>query len=350
MAQQLADRMVFVDVETTGLYSSDRVVSLGVVELDGSALLRGRLEAELTHLIFDPGKKSHPQAEAVHGYDDWLLRHQESFQDYVGLLQPRFEGADIIVAHNASFDERFIRQEFDGAGIVLNAPAFQCTMQQYRRAHEGRAGLDAVLVKMGLPRRGSRHGALEDAWLAMCVYLWLAGFDHPGLKEEALTKPLNLRDPPPHPGLPLPRRSKKGKAAKPEAIVAKTVKPIWSDRERDSLLSTLMPYSTVLMRLVWADGHLDQTEIAVIRDLISEERRRLMLPDDPVAEQDLAASIFEMKPSVKDISALAVTIRTDESLKVRLGEWVKRVIAADGIFSEIEKATLRTIVGAIRGP
>jgi tellurite resistance protein len=103
------------------------------------------------------------------------------------------------------------------------------------------------------------------------------------------------------------------------------------------------------MRLAWADGHLDQTEIAVIKDLISEERQRLMLPDDPLAEQDLAASMFEMKPSVKDIAALAVTIRTDESLKVRLGEWVKRVIAADGTFSEIEKATLRTIVGAIRG-
>lgn len=349
MAAQLADKMVFVDVETTGLYSSDRIVSLGVVELDGSALRNGRLEAELTHLIFDPGKKSHPQAEAVHGYDDWLLRHQESFQDYATQLRPRFEGADIIVAHNASFDERFIRQEFDGAGMILKAPAFHCTMQQYRRMHQGRAGLDTVLAKMGLSRRGSRHGALEDAWFAMCVYLWLAGFDYPGLKDEALSKPLNLRDPPAHPGLPLPRRSKKAKAATTAPIVAKPAKPIWSDKERDNLLSALMPFSTVLMRLVWADGHLDQTEIAVIKDLISEERQRLMLPDDPLAEQDLAASIFEMTPSVKDIAALAPAIRTDESLKARLGEWVKRVIAADGSFPEVEKAALRTIVGVIRG-
>ncbi|MBB3288181.1 MULTISPECIES: exonuclease domain-containing protein [unclassified Rhizobium] len=349
MAAQLADRMVFVDVETTGLYSSDRVVSLGVVELNGAALRHGRLDAELTHLIFDPGKKSHPQAEAVHGYDDWLLRHQESFQDYAEPLRSRFEGADIIVAHNASFDERFIRQEFDGAGIVLKAPAFHCTMQQYRRAHQGRSGLDAVLGQMGLSRQGSRHGALEDAWLAMCVYLWLAGVDHPGLREEALTKPINLRDPPPHPGLPLPRRSKKTKVAKPEIVVTKPQKPLWSDRERDSLRSALLPFSTVMMRLVLADGHLDQTEIAVIRDLVSEERQRLTLPDDDLAEQDMAAAIFEMTPSLKDIAAVAPAIREDETLKARMGEWVKRVIAADGAFPETEKAALRTIVSMIRG-
>lgn len=349
MKVQLADRMAFVDVETTGLYSSDRVVSLGVVELNGSALRQGRLDAELTHLIFDPGKKSHPQAEAVHGYDDWLLRHQEGFQDYAELLRPRLEKADIIVAHNASFDERFIRQEFDGAGITLNAPSFHCTMQQYRRAHQGRSGLDAVLGRMGLSRKGSRHGALEDAWLAMCVYLWLAGIDHPGLKEEALVKPINLRDPPPHPGLPLPRRSKKAKVAKPEVVIAKPHMPLWSDKECDSLRSALLPFSTVLMRLVLADGHVDQTEIAVIRDLISEERQRLALPDDPTAEQDMAASIFEMTPSLKDIADVAPAIRADESLRARLGEWVKRVVAADGTFPETEKAALRTIVGVIRG-
>lgn len=348
MATQLADRITFVDVETTGLYSSDRVVSLGVVELDGCALQRGRLEVELTHLIFDPGKKSHPQAEAVHGYDDWLLRHQETFGDHAELLRPRLENADIIVAHNASFDERFIRQEFDAAGIVLNAPSFHCTMQHYRRMHEGRAGLDAVLARMGLARQGSRHGALEDAWLAMCVYLWLSGLRHPGLTDEALVKPLNLRDPPPHPGLPLPRRSKKVKASSMERTVAKPVTPRWSADDRANIWSALLPFSIVLMRLALADGRLDQTEVAVISDLVSEERQRLMLPDDPRAEQDLVASIFEMTPSLNDVASVATTIRSNDVLRARLGEWVGRVIAADGEFSPIEKASLHTIAGLIR--
>ncbi len=348
MAAQLADRMAFVDVETTGLYSSDRVVSLGVVELDGCALRQGRLEVELTHLIFDPGKKSHPQAEAVHGYDDWLLRHQESFGDYAELLRTRLENADIIVAHNASFDERFIRQEFNGAGVVLKAPTFHCTMQHYRRMHEGRAGLDAVLGRMGLSRHGSRHGALEDAWLAMCVYLWLSGLSHPGLTTEALARPLNLREPPPHPGSPLPRRSKKIQSAKSEPAVVTPAKSYWSENDRESIRSALMPFSTVLMRLAWADGRLDQTEIAVIKDLVSEERRRLMLPDNPKAEQDLAASIFEKVPSLKDIASVAKTIRSDDALRARLGEWVGRVIAADGEFSETERASLHTIAGMIR--
>jgi DNA polymerase-3 subunit epsilon len=350
MAAQLEDKLVFVDVETTGLYSSDRVVSLGVIELDGVAYRAGRLEAKLAHLIFDPGRKSHPQAEAVHGYDDWTLRHQDSFADHVGLLRPFFEGANVIVAHNAAFDERFIRQEFEKAATVLKADAFHCTMQHYRREYQGRSGLDAVLSRMGLPRRGARHGALEDAWLAMCVYLWLSGFDHPGLMDEAMTPPKNLREAPPHPGLPLPRRSKKTKTAKPESVMAvlePTMPTAWSKSERERLMETLKPFSTILMALAWADGHLDQSEIAVLRELIAEERQVLGMPDDQDAEQDLAAEIFEMRPSMGDVSSLASTIVSDDALKVRIGDWVKRVITADGDFSPLENDALRAVVKAL---
>ena len=38
-----------------------------------------------------------------------------------------------------------------------------------------RASLDAVSRKLGLARSTRQHGALEDAWLAMMVYLWLHG-------------------------------------------------------------------------------------------------------------------------------------------------------------------------------
>jgi uncharacterized protein YprB with RNaseH-like and TPR domain len=36
----LPDRLAFIDVESTGLYSSDRIVALGLIAVDGSAPAR----------------------------------------------------------------------------------------------------------------------------------------------------------------------------------------------------------------------------------------------------------------------------------------------------------------------
>ena len=70
------------DVETTGLEAHDRVVSLGIILIDMDALLRTRrFELKLNHLIFSPGRSSHPEARRVHGYSDAFLRSQERFAD-----------------------------------------------------------------------------------------------------------------------------------------------------------------------------------------------------------------------------------------------------------------------------
>src|SRR5258707_14301038 len=68
--------VIFFDVETTGLNSNDRVVTLAAVTLLNTNLLPSA-SLEYLYLIFDPGRKSHPGAEAIHGYSDWILRHQE---------------------------------------------------------------------------------------------------------------------------------------------------------------------------------------------------------------------------------------------------------------------------------
>jgi len=62
--------VLFVDIETTGLHGVDRIVSLGAIRLPTFEMLTGILQFDQIHLIFDPGRKSHPKAEEVHGYDD----------------------------------------------------------------------------------------------------------------------------------------------------------------------------------------------------------------------------------------------------------------------------------------
>ena len=68
-SDRLPASVVFVDVETTGLHSIDKVVSLGAIWLPIHALIEGSFNISYLHLIFDPGRKSHPKAEEVHGHE-----------------------------------------------------------------------------------------------------------------------------------------------------------------------------------------------------------------------------------------------------------------------------------------
>ena len=74
-----------------------------------------------------------------HGYSDWVLRHQESFEIYAATIE-RFFAADLVVAHNAEFDVGFYNREMERLGRgPISKPIF-CTMGGYRQKilHDGR--------------------------------------------------------------------------------------------------------------------------------------------------------------------------------------------------------------------
>lgn len=171
--RKLPGKVAILDVETTGLHSADRIVSLAVIRLDTPALAHDKINLRLTHLIFDPGKKCHPEAARVHGHDEWTLRHQPFFSEHAADVREMLEEADVVVAHNAAFDLSFVNRELEAASLPpLTRSAF-CTMQTYRARFAARASLNAVAARVGMARSGQRHGALEDAWLTMNVFLWL---------------------------------------------------------------------------------------------------------------------------------------------------------------------------------
>jgi DNA polymerase-3 subunit epsilon len=188
-------KLLFVDVETTGLSYDDRVITLGYVELNLEALRDGANAASTGHMIFNPGRASNPFAAAVHGYDDWTLRYQPDFAIHAEHLLRPFERSDLVIAHNAAFDERFLRTEFSLCGRALAPSRFQCTMRAYKTRQARPGGLDQVLDHMGLQTRGKQHGALEDAWLCMQVWLWLNGLPAPEMPGDLLYPPSNWVEP-----------------------------------------------------------------------------------------------------------------------------------------------------------
>jgi DNA polymerase III subunit epsilon len=216
---KLPEFVVAVDVETTGLHSTDKIVSIGAVWLSTACLAERCFPVSFLHLIFDPGRKSHPEAEKVHGFDDWLLRHQDPFALYAPQISRFLSDGDVVIAHNAQFDMAFINRELLTAGQVpIDERRVACTMQGYRSAEiGGSASLRAVLEHVGLKRQGTIHGALEDAWLALMVYLWLHDYEFCVPFSQSLSCGLemfNLRPCPPLPETGLPRRSHRRQISK----------------------------------------------------------------------------------------------------------------------------------------
>ena len=188
--------IVAVDVETTGLTDADRIVSLAAIRLDTRDLATGRFDLAALQTVVNPGRPSHPAAERVHGFSEAVLRMQDSFSSEAGKVRAFIEEGKILVAHNAAFDVSFINRELLGAGeLPLLLPVY-CTMEGFRRTGAtGSAALDALCAHMGIARRGDRHDALEDAWLALMAYLWLHGSPYQSSVPEGF-KPFALRTEP----------------------------------------------------------------------------------------------------------------------------------------------------------
>lgn len=182
------DEVVVFDTETTGTSREDRVVSLGMVRLAPNLELIDSL-----HLVFNPGRPSHPMAQAVHGLSDAYLRRQDPFERHAENILSFSRGA-ALVAHNLSFDWRMMGQEFErlGAGGFDPAARRFCTVRGWKTRHPGKRGkLDLILAEIGLYRDGHIHGAYEDAVLAAQVLRHL--HDRPCFGPVRLIPPGNER-------------------------------------------------------------------------------------------------------------------------------------------------------------
>ena len=205
--------VLFLDTETTGLTDADRVVSFGAVLLKSAAEgANGSQDLNLsaTHFLFNPGRDSHPQARAVHGHSDWELSHQEPFSERAGEILELFRQARLIVGHNIEFDMKFLLREFSHIGIEPKFPQTYCTMRNARASPMfTSAKLSDLAVLVRVPRASDRHGALEDAWIAMHVYFHMevsaaikpipfSIVNEPGFENyrEPPTAPIEARKPP----------------------------------------------------------------------------------------------------------------------------------------------------------
>ena len=93
-------------------------------------------------------------------------------RDFAGFI-----GADNLVAHNASFDKRFLDAELDRVSMSYSGQ-FSCSMLAARRIFQQAPDhkLGTLVEFMNIPVEGAFHRALFDA--EMTAQLWLAMLDN----------------------------------------------------------------------------------------------------------------------------------------------------------------------------
>lgn len=201
--QQPLDSVEFavIDLETTGFSPArgDRIIEIGVVRVTGT----GRPLGEWTTLL-DPGRPV--GASHVHRITPRDVAGAPRFADVARDLAAQLSGA-VVTAHNASFEQRFLRAEFEAAGMAVPTLPALCTMRLARET-----GLDTPDHRLGTCCAyfglafGDAHAALADA--RATARLLPRMFEHAGVTGLRLPVPHARR--PEGAGAPHPLRPRPG--------------------------------------------------------------------------------------------------------------------------------------------
>jgi len=161
--------VAFLDTETTGLGESDEMVSLGLL-LTEVVLPKGHFvrAIEEFYAVREPGVPINPRAQAVHGLSAEAL-YGKSFD--LSQIRSLIEQADVLIAHNASFDRRMLAKLIPD---VMKWP-WRCSYRQVGwPGGLANKKLDTICTHFNVERQ-QPHNALSDARVMMDCLLMPTG-------------------------------------------------------------------------------------------------------------------------------------------------------------------------------
>lgn len=167
MNQRKADTVVVLDFETSGLSpdEGDRAIEIGAVLIE-----QGRITDRFQKLM-KPGFRINSFIEDYTGITNVMLKGADSctsvMKEFAGFI-----GDHNLVAHNASFDRKFLDAEMTRARKSYGGK-FACSMLIARRLYQKAPNhqLGTLVRYKKLPTEGVFHRALADS--EMTAQLWL---------------------------------------------------------------------------------------------------------------------------------------------------------------------------------
>jgi DNA polymerase-3 subunit epsilon len=179
-----ADTVVVLDFETTGMspQQGDRTIEVGAVRLEAGQVT-GRFQS-----LMNPGIRINAFIENFTGISNDMVCDAPCCEDVMQEFSDFIDGHD-LVAHNASFDRRFLDAEFSRIGRGYSG-GFACSMLAARRVFPDAPNhkLGTLVAYRDIPTDGTFHRALADA--EMTAGLWLGMLNE--LRERYALEPITF--------------------------------------------------------------------------------------------------------------------------------------------------------------
>jgi DNA polymerase-3 subunit epsilon len=166
-----ANTVVVLDFETTGLSPDmgDRAIEIGAVLLENGQI------TDRFQKLMNPGRRINSFIESYTGISNAMVKDAASCSSVMKEFCWFIEGHN-LVAHNASFDKKFLDAELAMARSGYEG-TFACSMLIARRLYQDAPNhkLGTLVKYNNLPTEGVFHRALADA--EMTAHLWLKMLD-----------------------------------------------------------------------------------------------------------------------------------------------------------------------------
>lgn len=163
-----ADTVVILDFETTGLSPDhgDRAIEIGAVRIENGEVT-GRFQQ-----LMNPGRRISRFIEDYTGITNNMLKDAPTCKEVMNEFAD-FIGDYNLVAHNASFDKRFLDAELAGISRRYSGK-FACSLLVSRRIYQEAPNhqLGTLVKHANIKSDGVFHRALYDS--EMTTKLWMA--------------------------------------------------------------------------------------------------------------------------------------------------------------------------------
>ena len=168
-------RVLFFDLELTGVYDHDEIISVSICDGTGETLM--------DTLVKPRHKKKWNRTEKIHGISPAMVQDSPYLDELVPRIKELFENADNIVAFGVSTDYSHIKYiyETEREQEALRKKVRCCAIEFVRFQNEhypdnNHASLIDAMETLGIAWDGIPHSSMADT--IACMKVWEALFPH----------------------------------------------------------------------------------------------------------------------------------------------------------------------------
>ncbi len=163
------ERVLFFDLELTGFYDRDEIISVSVVN--------GREELVMNTFVKPTHTKKWKRTEKIHGITPEMVKDSPTLDELIPEIKRMFDEADAIIAYGVSTDFSHIKRiyETEAEQEALHKKICCCANEFVRYIHEHRpdvvhASLTDAMECLNIAWDGIPHSSIADTYA--CKKVW----------------------------------------------------------------------------------------------------------------------------------------------------------------------------------